>query len=417
MASFSHEHLLTPFFSMIPNYVHPLNGQSISTLLSKVTLDSSLRKVMPVPSLPSVGHSTDSSIKSAPPTCCHWTYPISYTGRRQTLTSPTQLMAIINTTPDSFSDGADHNSLLNAISFAKQAVKDGANILDIGGYSTRPGAAFVSVQDEIDRVVPVVSAIRADDEIGNTLISVDTFRPEVARAAILAGANIINDVYAFTGPSCYPYPSADMKDNEEAGRCMVEMKSIAREFSVPVVLMHSRADAGSNKDYSAYLYAGEDQSVIEGIRVELGRKVEEIVLGAGGLRRWLVMVDPGVGFSKTVEGNLESLRYSASVTADILIGPGECSTRLARYSGLNSIRAESDRRRNPLAGYPTLIGSSRKSFLGTILAEHGRTTTPKERNFATAATIAAGVQQGAVVVRVHDVREMADVLWVSDRLW
>lgn len=228
----------------------------------------------------------------------------------------THLMATLNVTPDSFSDGSVHNTMPTALSYVSEAVTAGASIIDIGGYSTRPGAAFVDVQEEVERVVPVVQAIRELNSVSrDVLISVDTFRPEVAEASILAGANCINDVYAFTGPTSYPSVASDGE------KCMAEMKRVARKTAVPVVLMHSRGDAGQNKDYSAYDYA-HDGAVLEGVRVELGEKVDAIVKGKGGIRRWYVIMDPGVGFSKTVEGNLEVLRDGARISADISIGPG-----------------------------------------------------------------------------------------------
>jgi len=309
-------------------------------------------------------------------------------------------MATLNVTPDSFSDGSDHTTLSGALNYAMSSIAAGADIIDVGGYSTRPGAAYVSPDEEKNRVVPVIAAIRASPPPKNTttgkqqytpsLISVDTFRPEVARAAILAGANCINDVHAFTGPD---YPPSE----SSASAYFVEMKKTARLSGVPVILMHSRGDSGGNKDYSRF------DSVLQGVTKELGEKVEAIVRGPGGVRRWLVMVDPGVGFSKTLEGNLQVLRDSASITADI--------------------RSE-DGAWNPLRGYPLLIGTSRKSFLGTILSQpnderihQGRQTTPKERGWATAATVACAVQQGAAVVRVHDVLELGDVVRVADAIW
>lgn len=113
---------------------------------------------------------------------------------------------------------------------------------------------------------------------------------------------------------------------------MQEMKALSREFCVPVVLMHARGDAGSNKDYSEYAYGGSMQ-VVEGVRRELGVKVDRIVRGKGGVRRWLIVVDPGIGFSKTVDGNLELLRNASAVTADVSIGPGESAYnwRLVRF--------------------------------------------------------------------------------------
>jgi dihydroneopterin aldolase/2-amino-4-hydroxy-6-hydroxymethyldihydropteridine diphosphokinase/dihydropteroate synthase len=303
-------------------------------------------------------------------------------------------MAALNVTPDSFSDGSDYTTLSAALDYATSSAAAGADMIDVGGYSTRPGAAYVSPDEEKDRVVPVIAAIRASSTTGrkNTplpLISVDTFRPDVARAAVLAGANCINDVHAFTGPD-YPLTAAS------APAHLADMKKTARQLGVPVILMHSRGDAGANKDYSQH------DTVVQGVAKELGEKVEAIVRGPGGLRRWLVMVDPGVGFSKSLEGNLQVLRDSASITADVRTENGVW---------------------NPLRGYPLVIGASRKSFLGVILSQsdndgdQGRQTTPKERGWATAAAVACAVQQGAAVVRVHDVPELGDVVKVADAIW
>ncbi|KAK0501533.1 Dihydropteroate synthase [Armillaria luteobubalina] len=358
------EFVLRPLKDMIPDDIHPINGKSIATLLDEVlssfpTPKFPMQKVIPFPR-----------------------YPLSSGSK----------VPLVNIPPSP-----------TALDYARRATQSGADILDVGGYSTRPGAASVSVEDEISRVSPIISAIRKvenDELLRDVLISVDTFRWEVARSAIDSGANCVNDVYSFTGPSCYPYPSNDAGEQAIAQQYTTELKKLTREFAVPVVLMHSRCEAGANKDYSDYSYIGSSKAVIEGVRVELGLKVDDIVKGKGGVRRWLVIVDPGIGFSKTVEGNLEVLRDSSSVTDDVYIGP------------------ESNRRRNPLAGFPCLIGASRKSFLGTLLAGgNGRNTQPNERGWATAATVACAVQQGACAVRVHDIAEMADVLRVSNSLW
>lgn len=408
---------------MIPDDIHPINGKSIATLLDEVLSsfpipNFPMKKVVPFPRYPL---SSDSKVPSTnvppiPSNLTYWAFPCSYASP----SSKTRLMAILNSTPDSFSDGSVHNTLSTALDYARHATQSGADILDVGGYSTRPGAASISVEDEISRVSPVISAIRKveDNELlRDMLISVDTFRWEVARSAIDSGANCINDVYSFTGPSCYPYPSNDAGEQNIARQYITELKKLTREFAVPVVLMHSRGEAGANKDYSDYSYVGSSKSVIEGVRVELGLKVDDIVKGKGGVRRWLVIVDPGIGFSKTVEGNLEVLRDSSSVTDDVYIGPGSSSIMQFSSMFLLSI-IESNRRRNPLAGFPSLIGASRKSFLGTILAGgNGRTTQPNERGWATAATVACAVQQGACAVRVHDIAEMADVLRVANSLW
>ncbi|KAK0239138.1 Dihydropteroate synthase [Armillaria nabsnona] len=400
------EFVLRPLKDMIPDDIHPINGKSIATLLDEVLSsfpipNFPMQKVVPFPRYPLSSDSKAplTNIPPIPSNLTYWAFSCSYASP----SSKTRLMAILNSTPDSFSDGLVHNTLSTALDYARHATQSGADILDVGGYSTRPGAVSVSVEEEISRVSPVIAAIRKveDNELlRDMLISVDTFRWEVARSAIDSGANCINDVYSFTGPSCYPYPSNDAGEQTIAQQHITELKKLTREFAVPVVLMHSRGEAGANKDYSDYSYVGSSKAVIEGVRIELGLKVDDIVKGTGGVRRWLVIIDPGIGFSKTVEGNLEVLRDSSSVTDDVYIGP------------------ESNRRRNPLAGFPSLIGASRKSFLGTILAGgNGRTTQPNERGWATAATVACAVQQGACAVRVHDIAEMADVLRVANSLW
>jgi len=391
---------------MIPDFVHPVLRKPIHEMLSDVLKTSSVGspamiKVMPFPTYP---HSPrdppppGANVPNIPHTQAYWKFPPSRSAVPTGRTAPprrTHLMATLNVTPDSFSDGSDYTALPAALSYATTCAAAGADIVDVGGYSTRPGAAFVSPADETDRVVPVIAGIRAlqpPDTAGmkNVLISVDTFRPEVARAAVLAGANCINDVHAFTGPG-YPPSTAS------ALAYLADMKKTARELAVPVILMHSRGDAGQNKDYSGY------GSVLQGVAQELGEKVEAIVRGPGGVRRWLVMVDPGVGFSKSLDGNLQVLRDASSITANERTKDGVW---------------------NPLRGYPQLIGVSRKSFLGTILSQptedgtyQGRQTTPKERGWATAAAVTSAVQQGAAVVRVHDVAELGDVVRVADSIW
>lgn len=394
---------------MVPDFVHPVLLKPIHELLSDVLKmapigSPAMIKVMPFPTYP---HPTSgivppvAYVPDIPPTLTYWKFsPVKSAVSAAKQTSPprqTRLMATLNVTPDSFSDGLDHTTLRAALNYATTSAAAGADIIDVGGYSTRPGAAYVSPDEEKNRVVPVIAGIRASPPPDNTttgktnaplIISVDTFRPDVAREAVLAGANCINDVHAFTGPD-YP-PTAP-----SASTYFADMKQTTRELGVPVILMHSRGDAGANRNYS--------HPVLQGVAKELGEKVEAIVRGPGGLRRWLVMVDPGVGFSKSLEGNLQVLRESAFITADI--------------------RAE-DGVWNTLRGYPLLIGVSRKSFLGAILSQSvedgtykGRQTTPKERGWATAAAVACAVQQGAAVVRVHDVPELGDVVRVADAIW
>ncbi|RXW17669.1 hypothetical protein EST38_g8198 [Candolleomyces aberdarensis] len=395
--------VLRPLNDMIPEFVHPALKKSVRTLLQQLDDQpdaDKMRKAIPFPLLPLSSQDTSPypSIPPVPRTASYWTFTSSPPMPPKDFR--TQIMATLNTTPDSFSDGSTHNTLSTGLEYVRNAVSAGASIVDIGGYSTRPGAKFVSVEEEIDRVVPYVKAIRTGEAHKDVLISVDTFRPQVAEAAVVAGANCINDVYAFTGKDSFEQ-GHDEEAKAQADSTMQEMKRIARQYATPVVLMHSRGDAGSHKDYSAYNYAGTQNAVIEGIRNELGAKVSKIVRGEGAVRRWSIIIDPGVGFSKTVEENLQILRNADRVTADQLIGK------------------EETKQHNPLAKFPQLIGVSRKSFLGTILAqdEGGRETAPKERDWATAAAVSCAIQQGAIAVRVHNVEGLRDVVKVADALW
>ncbi|GJE93377.1 Dihydropteroate synthase [Phanerochaete sordida] len=413
---FEREFVLRPLNDIIPDYLHPglrrtINGLFASLMASLPEDNPVMYRVIPFPQYPLPSGNESVDLPVVPPTATHWVFPAVSGSMPQGTPRKSYLMATLNATPDSFSDGSVNNTIPAALTYASSAVANGADIVDVGGYSTRPGAEFVSCEEEINRVVPVIHAIRnaaqsadvsekAASQTRQTLISVDTFRWEVAEAAVKAGANCINDVYAFIGRT-WPVDA-------EGEAHFQKFREVARKLAVPVILMHSRGEASANKDYSEYSYAADTRgrgAVLEAVRVELGKKVDAAVRGKGGLRRWLVIVDPGIGFSKTVEGNLELLRNS-SATVDPTQTVGREKTP------------------NPLAGYPVLIGASRKSFLGTILAQkdaagtyEGRETKPVERMHATGAAVACAVQQGATVIRVHDVLEMGDVVRVSSLLW
>jgi dihydroneopterin aldolase/2-amino-4-hydroxy-6-hydroxymethyldihydropteridine diphosphokinase/dihydropteroate synthase len=335
---------------MIPDFVHPRLKSPIAKLLEELPAkDPSITKVVPFPCYPlPLDYSWSyPAVPQVPLTLTHWTYSSPLAARMTGTKRKTHLMATLNATPDSFSDGATHNTTETALDYAKKAVEDGSTIIDIGGYSTKPGAAFVSAEEEEARLVPVIRAIRSmglvaskdqtlvdgqsgsssatDDRLRAVPISVDTFRWEVAKASILAGANCINDVYAFTGRDTYPVVDDSQRERAEAS--MAGMKRIARDHAVPIILMHSRGDAGKNKVYDMHNTDGAvGGAVVQGVRVELGAKVEKIIKGKGGVRRWMVIVDPGIGFSKTVKGNLEVLRDASSVVGDVQIGEGPYSS-------------------------------------------------------------------------------------------
>ncbi|KAL8372091.1 hypothetical protein RB595_001742 [Gaeumannomyces hyphopodioides] len=280
-------------------------------------------------------------------------------------TRKTHVMAILNLTPDSFSDGGRHSptdssALTETIGSYMDA---GATIIDVGGQSTAPGAPEVTLEEELGRVMPAVEAIRAmppGPDGRRVLISVDTYRAAVAEAAVAAGADIINDV--------------------SAGALDSDMLPTAARLGVTICLSHMRGTPATMASLSDYSGAG---GVVPGVAAELLERVA--AAEAAGVRRWRIVLDPGLGFAKeTAAQNLELLRG----LADLRCWPG-------------------------LEGLPWLVGPSRKRFVGHVTGVRE----PAARTWGTAAAVAAAVQGGADIVRVHDVREMAQVVAMSDAIW
>ena len=250
------------------------------------------------------------------------------------------IMGILNVTPDSFSDGNRFLDPQQAVDRAQEMAEQGADIIDIGGESTRPGAAPVDAGEEVKRVLPVIEEVAGKVSCA---ISVDTWKSAVARPAIAAGAGIINDISGF--------------------RFDPEMAAVAAQSGSGVVLMHTRGTPLTMQAETRYDdLMGE---VVQG----LGKSVE-IAVGAG-VERARIVVDPGIGFAKDGHGNLEILR------------------RLRELTGL---------------GFPILVGTSRKGFIGKVLKRD-----TGDRVFGTAATVALAIANGASILRVHDVAEMRDV--------
>lgn len=274
-----------------------------------------------------------------------------------TLGSRTLIMSILNTTPDSFSDGGDNALVSDALSSALDHIRLGVDIVDIGGMSTRPGAADVEEEEEIRRVVPVIQAIRAQNL--TIPISIDTFRPSVAKAAIDAGATIVNDVL---------------------GGSTEGMLAMMATLDVPVILMHSRGIPATMSGLTSY-----PAGVVQGVRQELGDRVAQAL--SSGVKRWNIIVDPGIGFAKSGSDNLVLLR------------------------ALPAVLASSSDSESP--ALPSLVGLSRKKFLGTLTGKEN----PKERVWATAVGVTSSIAGGADIVRVHDVAEMVDVVRVADGIY
>lgn len=274
----------------------------------------------------------------------------------------THVMAILNMTPDSFSDGglhgADGNDLASTI---RRLAQSGATMIDVGGQSTAPGVEQVTAEEEAARVLPAIDLIRSVPEAAHMVISVDTYRASVAEQAVQRGAHFINDV--------------------SAGRLDPEMLPTAARLGSTVCLMHMRGTPATMNSLTTYP-PEEDGGVVAGVAAELLERVA--AAEAAGIRRWRIVLDPGIGFAKTQAQNLELLRRL---------------DELRRWPGLESL--------------PWLVGASRKRFIGTITG----VPEPRLRTWGTAATVAAAVQGGADIVRVHDASEMGQVAKMADAIW
>ncbi|TVP11544.1 dihydropteroate synthase [Shewanella sp. KCT] len=251
-------------------------------------------------------------------------------------------MGILNVTPDSFSDGGRFTSIERASRHADTLVSEGASIIDIGGESTRPGAAEVSVQDELDRVVPLVEYVSANHDVW---ISVDTSKPEVMSEAVAAGAHLINDVRALQEPGAL---------------------AVAAKLNVPVCLMHMQGQPRTMQDAPVY------QDIITDVSAFFEERIEACL--DAGIARDNLLLDPGYGFGKTLSHNYELLNRQAELKA---------------------------------FGLPLLIGLSRKSMIGNLL-----NVPPSERLAGSLSAALLSIQQGAHIIRVHDVKPTMDMIEV-----
>jgi dihydropteroate synthase len=255
------------------------------------------------------------------------------------------IMGVLNVTPDSFSDGGKFMDVGKAVAHALQMEEDGADIIDVGGESSRPGAEPVSEEEELDRVIPVIDGIRRNSQV---LISVDTYKSKVADSALQVGANWINDISGL--------------------RSDPGMVEVARSFDCPVVVMHMKGTPRTMQQNPSY------NNVFE----EINLFFEERIAALTGQGITKIILDPGIGFGKRLEDNLE------------LIRGGE---KFKKY------------------GYPVLIGPSRKSFIGMITGER-----ENHRLGGTLAAVQVLMRQGINILRVHDVRETSDFLKVMSAL-
>ena len=290
----------------------------------------------------------------------------------------TIIMGILNVTPDSFSDGGKYYSISSAektaLQHAIQLVRDGADIIDIGGESTRPGAEEVAVQEELERVIPIIRRIREEEELSDIPISIDTRNSNVARAAIMAGADIVNDV--------------------SGGAHDPEMFATVAYLGVPMIIMHMRGNPKTMQSLTDYSCGEHDDrgESNHGVVSVVARELMQCSAAAeaAGIPRWLQIVDPGIGFAKDMHGNLSLLK------------------------GVNSLRRYCD-------NLPLLFGPSRKGFIGTITGE----TNPEDRDYGTIAACLASLQSSSGdceidgasnILRVHNVKAVKEAVMVYDAI-
>ncbi|MED1795686.1 dihydropteroate synthase [Brevibacillus nitrificans] len=261
-------------------------------------------------------------------------------GRVLPLGQRTLIMGILNVTPDSFSDGGKFVDLDQALAQARAMVEAGADIIDIGGESTRPGSVPVGEAEELDRVLPVIRILSQELSVP---LSIDTYKPEVAERAISAGAHIVNDIWG--------------------ARRDRRMAEVAARHQVPIILMHNREDTNYGDFFADYI-----RDLRESVKIAL----------AAGVKPDQIVLDPGIGFAKSQEQNLETMRRLDDLVA---------------------------------LGYPVLLATSRKRMIGNVLD-----LPVDERVEGTAATVALGVTKGCHMVRVHDVKEMKRVAKMMDAM-
>ena len=280
-------------------------------------------------------------------------FDLSWKNHHLTLGRRTCIMGILNVTPDSFSDGGQYFSLQRAVNRAKQMVEEGADIIDIGGESSRPNASPVASPEEIRRVVPVIKELVRHIDVP---ISVDTVKSEVARLALDAGAAMINDITALTGDPA--------------------MAKVVADYQVPVILMHMKGTPSTMQNAPTY---GQDPvGEISAYLQEAMARAE-----AAGIPRERIILDPGIGFGKTVGHNCSVIKH------------------LRDFESL---------------GVPILMGTSRKSFIRRTLETQGKTVPMDEMDLGTQATVSASILGGAHIVRVHDVKATATTVRIMDNI-
>lgn len=388
--------VLQPLTELIPpDFIHPVSAEPIHNHLRQLLLSKSdstlqessdLLQIVPVPRL--FGKNE-----------CNPLLFDQLNNKHSTL-----IMGILNITPDSFSDGGlnYHKPTEEILKTALELVNDGSQILDIGGVSTRPGSIEPSEEEEIARVVPVVKAIRNSENpaLKDVLISVDTYRANVAAKCLEAGADIINDI--------------------SMGLFDPRIFDIVAEYGCPYIVNHTRGtpntmsklttyESNTNDDIIEYisdplnghqelLYPPEVNNLLLGVSRELGLQLFKAF--ERGVHKWQIILDPGIGFAKNLSQNLHILRYASTFKKySIMVNENDHNTIKHSYLSFN--------------GLPSLLGPSRKKFLGTITNEPDA----KNRVISTAASVIACIEQKTDIVRVHDVKDIKQAVATGDAIY
>lgn len=357
----SRSFVLGPLTDIVPpQLVHPLTAETYKSHLAQIPSASDVQ--------------TSSDLLTMIP------LPSSLETRRQLLfdlvhrQTPTKVMAILNITPDSFSDGGQLTSVADLVNRAQEYARMGAHILDIGGISTSPNSSDPGEQEELRRILPAIKGLRQCRELDNVPISVDTFRSNVAREAILAGADIINDI------------SGGLLDNE--------IIQVAKETRAPIIVNHTRGTPQTMNSLAHYSTAdiddpvisrfpdNSDEAIVEVVAHELEDRVASLL--DQGLPRWQIILDPGLGFAKNKQQNLAICRNMSKLVS-----------------------------RPSFSGIPWLVGPSRKRFIGSVTKQDN----PQDRVMGTAAAITCLIREGADIVRIHDVKDMVQVCSMADAIY
>lgn len=372
--------VLQPLCELIPpDFVHPVTAEPVH---------NHLRKLLRAESDPDIQKS--SKLVTVVP------------GNGRNLTfgenSATFIMGVFNATPDSFSDGGENYQLSSEkiIEAALKMKNDGARIIDVGGVSTRPGAKETTTEDELQRVLPVIKAIRSERELDNLLISVDTYRSEVAEQSLQLGADYINDI--------------------SMGQFDQRIFKVVADFGCGYIMNHTRGTPETMSKLTNYegcpdnlveylidpkvgILPASSKPVINGVCRELAEQIEKAM--AAGVRKWQIVVDPGIGFAKNIEQNLQIVKNAKRFKEYSQIKSSHSSDGCSSSSYLS------------FNGLPVLVGTSRKKFLGTITGEK----IAGKRVIPTAASAVACIEQDVDIVRVHDVAEVREAVQTGDAIY